>query len=127
MIPFDVRIENFLESVSFIADENRQRAMWIDGDPGRSFMISLGEIYAQFFDDNDIDNFISHELDASPLTPSQRVAIRSFRDSLNDFEGAPGRHEGPTSDAELLMNPEWNKIVSLAKATLSEFKNMPRT
>lgn len=121
MIPLEIRIQNFLDSVSFIADERRQRAMWIEGDPGKSFKISLGELYAQFFDDNDIDNFINDELDASPLPLEQRKAIRAFRDALNRFGKAPGKRNAG-NDSELIGDPEWNELVDLAKSTLVTFE-----
>ncbi len=121
MIPLDVRLKNFLDSVSFFADKRRQHAMWVEGDPGESFMISLGELYAQFFDDNDIDNFIADELDATPWTPEQREAVRSFRDALNNFSKAPGRPENSTKEADLVNDPEWNRVVALAKSTLAKF------
>ncbi|MBU1361904.1 MAG: hypothetical protein KKC79_11490 [Gammaproteobacteria bacterium] len=124
MIPLQIRLKNFLDSVSIVADERRQRSMWVERRlPDGSFMISLGELYAQFFDDNDIDNFIADELDVAPLDPKQRSAIRSFRDALNSFSKAPGKSESFETDAELIEDAEWKQLTMLAKTTLDAFTN----
>lgn len=122
MIPFDVRLVNFLGSASFIADKSLQRAMWIDGNTKVSSVISLGELYAQFFDDNDIDNFIADELDTAPLTNEQKNAIRSLRDALNDFSKAPGKTSKEMNDADVIEDPEWGDLIRLARATLTVFE-----
>jgi len=95
--------------------------MWVAGTQGVSSVISLGELYAQFFDDNDIDNFIEDELDVSPLAIEQRHAIRSFRDALNGFSKAPGKLSQPMSDADVIDDQEWNELVRLAQSTLTTF------
>lgn len=122
VIPLDVRLTNFLDSVSFVADKNRQRAAWVDGDTKASSVISLGELYAQFFDDNDIDNFIANDLGAAPLTSEQKDAIRSVRDALNDFSKAPGKPAASQqSSADVIDDPEWGNLIRLAQATLTVF------
>lgn len=121
VIPLDVRLANFLDSVSFVADKNRQRAAWVDGDTKASSVISLGELYAQFFDDNDIDNFIADDLGAAPLTSEQKDAIRSVRDALNDFSKAPGKPASQLSSADVIDDPEWGNLIRLAQATLTVF------
>ena len=126
MISLEVRVKNFLESVSLFADEGKQGDMWIDGKAVDSFVVSLGELYAQFFDDNDIDNFIADELDGTSLTLKQRAAIRTFRDALNAFSKAPGKPASFTDDALLLSDPEWKRLVELAKSTIVEFKSAHR-
>jgi hypothetical protein len=123
MIAFDVRIQNFLDSLSFMADINRQRAMWESKALKTSSVISLGELYAQFFDDNDLDSFIEKELDTSPLTVEQRGGIRAIRDALNGFSNAPSRSQVP-NDAALLYDPEWNKLVALAQSVLKLFPHL---
>jgi hypothetical protein len=121
MIPFDIRMQNFLDSLSFMADISRQRAMWETKALGRSSVISLGELYAQFFDDNDLDNFVQEELDTSPLTEKQRDGIRAIRDALNGFSKAPTKEREPVNDAALMYDPEWNKLVVLAQMVLKLF------
>lgn len=121
MIPFDVRLTNFLDSVCFIADKTRQREIWVEGNTKVSSVISLGELYAQFFDDNDIDNFIADELDTACLTAEQKDAIRSFRDALNSFSKAPGKAANQLSDADVIDDPEWGTLVRLAQLTLTLF------
>jgi len=121
VIPFNVRLANFLDSVSFVADKGRQRAMWVEGNTKVSSVISLGELYAQFFDDNDIDNFIADELDAAPLTNEQKDAIRSIRDALNGFSKAPGKTANQVNDADVIDDPEWGNLIRLAQATLILF------
>ena len=120
MIPLDVRIANFLDSVAFVADKKQQYAMWVKHDQSVSSVISLGELYAQFFDDNDIDNFVEYELDLSKLTSEQKQAIRSFRNALNAFSKAPGKVTHPLSDADVIDDPEWNELVKLAQYTLEK-------
>lgn len=121
VISFDVRLANFLDSVSFIADKTRQRAMWVEGNTKVSSVISLGELYAQFFDDNDIDNFIADDLETAPLTNEQKDAIRSIRDALNDFSKAPGKTAHQLSDAYVIDDPEWANLTKLAQVTLTFF------
>jgi hypothetical protein len=126
VIPFDIRLANFLDSVSFVADKTRQRAMWVEGNTKVSSVISLGELYAQFFDDNDIDNFIADDLDAAPLTNEQKNAIRSIRDALNDFSKAPGKTANQVRDADVIDDPEWGNLIGLAQATLTFFGKQKR-
>jgi hypothetical protein len=121
MITLDTRITNFLGSVAFLADKKRQTAMWRDHASNLSSVISMGELYAQFFDDNDIDNFIRDELDSAPLTELQRRSIRAVRDALNEFSKAPGTPNHPIDDADLIDDPEWTEIVRLAQTTLGTF------
>ena len=122
MIPLEVRVKNFLDSVSFFADKKQQHAMWVDGDPGDSFLMSLNEVYCQFFDDNDIDNFIADELDTAPLTSEQRHGIRLFRDALNKFSVVREKFSQPIRDADLITDPEWNELVVLAQSTLRKWQ-----
>lgn len=122
MIPIDVRISNFLDSVSFLADLERQRIAWSNKTPGATSVVSLGELYAQFFDDNDIDNFVRYELDTSPLNTEQRESVLAIRDALNAFSKAPGKTPQPVNDEELLSDPEWNTVVALAQSVLKVFR-----
>ena len=127
MIPFDIRMANFLGSTAFIADKKLQHAMWAERNKKISSIISLGELYAQFFDDNDIDNFIIDELDKSLLTKEQKEAIKVIRDDLNNFTKAPNRKTYQASDAELIDDPEWGQIVLLAQSTLNIFEKDKNT
>jgi hypothetical protein len=122
VISLDTRLANFLDSLAFFADIKRQQATWTGQHGAISSFISLGEAYAQFFDDNDIDNFIAEELDTSTLHPEQKKAIRVFRDALNSFSKAPGS-ENQVPDCELVNDSEWGNLVTLAKSTLLNFKN----
>jgi hypothetical protein len=88
---------------------------------GVSSVISLDELYCQCFDDNDLDNFIEEVLDTSPLTAEQRLAIRSFRDALNNFSEAREEIPQPMSDANVIDDPNWKELVNVAKSTLSVF------
>lgn len=124
MISIEIRIKNFLDSVALVADEQKQVNMWVDGKAVDSFVVSLGELYAQFFDDNDIDNFIANELDGASLSSGQCAAIRAFRDAMNAFSKAPGKPANFADDAFLLSDPEWKKLVEIAKSTIAEFKNI---
>lgn len=121
MISFEVRLANFLDSVSFIASKTRQHAAWVDRNEEISSVISLGELYAQFFDDNDIDNFIAEDMDAAPLTAEQKNAIRSIRDALNNFGGAPGKNLSSSSDVNVINDPEWGRLVRLSQEALILF------
>lgn len=88
MISLEVRLANFLGDVSFVADKKQQRAVWVTRSHGVSSVISLAELYCQYFDDNELDDFVENELDTSPLTSKQKHAIRSFRDALKSFSNA---------------------------------------
>lgn len=119
MIPLNIRIANFLDSVSFVADKNAQYSMWGGGDRSISSVISLGELYAQFFDDNNIDDFIEKDLFSSLLDEKEKEAIVFFRDKLRDFSKAPGKNE--INDAEIIEDSEWNDLIDIAKSTLKIF------
>ena len=121
MLPFSVPLHNFLELVSFVADLKHQREVWIDKKQGVSSLISLGELYNQFFDDVDLDGFIDFELEGAPLTQRQKIAIRVFRDALDAFHAAPGRGRKEKTEDDVLRDPEWNKLVGLAQQTLKLF------
>lgn len=121
MIPLEVRLANFIDSVSFVADKDRQRLVWVQRAKGVSSVYSLGELYSQFFDDNEIDDFIDHEMMNAPLSNAQREAIRRFRDALNAFSGSPGKGGGMKLESALIDDPEWNELVELATLTKNLF------
>ena len=119
MIPFEVRLSNFLGAVAFAADEKQQRAVWVDGVLGLTSIISIGEFYCQFFDDNDMDDFIANELSGSPLSAPQKTAVIEFRAALNRIETLQSYQED--DDRQTLETPEWRSLVQCAKRTLSVF------
>ncbi|WP_157084929.1 hypothetical protein [Hydrogenophaga palleronii] len=121
MITLDTRISNFLSSVAFFTDLDVQRAVWVDGAKGVTSVICPSELYCQFFDDNDIDDFIDNEMSTAAITDSQKMAIRTFRDKLNEFDIAFDDPMNPKTDAELIETKEWADIRKLAELTLEKF------
>ena len=119
MIPLDVRLANFLGTVAFVADKEIQRAVWIDKVPGITSIISIGELYCQFFDDNDMDGFIKDEMDESPLSTAQKSAIVQFSGALGVVEKLPSYADG--DDGQTIESREWNALVKCAKGTLVTF------
>lgn len=121
MISFETRIGNFLNSVSFVADKELQRRVWDEGESGITSIISIGELYSQFFDDNEIDDFINNEMKTSSLSKEQRDAIRKFRDALDEFSGAPWKQTSAAMNCNLSECREWNSLIELARSTLKLF------
>ena len=119
MIPFDVRLSNFLGAVAFAADEGRQRAVWVEKERGITSIVSVGEFYCQFFDDNDMDGFIQDELEVAPLNNAQKNAILEFRATLAAVEQLESYRDN--DDAKTLGSPEWKAVVSCAKRALAIF------
>jgi hypothetical protein len=119
MIPFDVRLNNFVEAVAFVADEEMQRLAWIDKVTGLTSIISVREFYCQFFDDNDMDGFIEDEMDSTSLSDSQKNAILQFRAALSLVEKLQSYRDG--DDRETIESAEWKTLVQCARRTLALF------
>ena len=119
MIPLDVRLNNFLGTVEFVADEQTHRAVWLEGATGITSITSLGELYCQFFDDNDMDSFINEELSNAPLSPPQKEAIVRFRTALGAVETLPSYKDH--NDRETIASREWKALVQCARETLRVF------
>lgn len=119
MIPFDVRLDNFVGAVEFAADEEMQRSVWIDKVPDLTSIISIGEFYCQFFDDNDMDGFIKDEMANSPLSSAQKDAVLQFRAALEPIERLQPYLNN--DDRKTLESPEWKALIQCAKRTLPFF------
>jgi hypothetical protein len=127
MIPLKLRLINFIDTVTFVADKEFQHKIWVQKIKGLTSVDSMGELYCQCFDDNAIDQFIDEELSTSPLNEMQKKAILDFRDALNAYYEIVFRYKIVwhrvwwkrrlmliKPESELINEPEWNKLVQLA-------------
>ena len=120
MYPIETRLKNFTDAVSFAADEDLQRTMWITRSPKPLTSIySISEFYGQIFDDSDIDDFIEKELPAASLTADQKRGILGFRDLLNLVEKTAAYRS--QDHARLCESPEWKAVVQCAKRILPRY------
>lgn len=110
-IPFEIRLQNFIGAVLFASDRDLQDKVWRQGTEYLTSIISPDELYCQVFDDNQLDQFIECELDASPLSEDQKIAVRAFRDALVAYDVHP---DIPFIDAEVLNDPRWLEVIELA-------------
>lgn len=120
MISLKTRLDNFIGVVSFVADKDQQALVWVKKVNNISSIYCLAELYNQFFNDNQIDDFIDNEMENAPLSEAQRIAIRRFRDALNAFNVAPGKLL-EKSGSDLIDDLDWNEIVKLAISTKQLF------
>jgi hypothetical protein len=119
MIPLDVRLSNFKDALEFAADEERQRAVWIDKVSGLTSIISVGEFYCQFFDDNDMAHFVKNEMIDAPLSDAKKNAILQFCAVLKPVEELESYRDD--DDPRTLESPEWKAVIQCAKRTLPIF------
>ena len=119
MIPLEVRVHNFVGAVQFAADEEMQRSVWIDKAAGVTSIISVGEFFCQFFDDNEMDRFITDEIADAQLSHAQKEAILNFCVSLKPVEQLQSYRD--SDDLKTLASPEWSAVVQCAKRTLPLF------
>lgn len=119
MIPIDVRLNNFVGAVAFAADERMQRSVWINKVAGLTSIISIGEFYCQFFDDNDMDGFIKNELTNAPLSDKQRDAVLQFRAALEPIRKLQSYRDN--DDKRTLESQEWKALIQCARRTLPLF------
>jgi hypothetical protein len=119
MIPLDVRLNNFVGALEFAADEEMQRSVWIDKVSGLTSIISVGEFYCQFFDDNDMAEFVKNEMIDAPLSDVQKNAILQFCAALEPVEKLQSYRDD--DDCRILESPEWKAVVQCARRTLPLF------
>jgi len=119
VIPLDVRLRNFVGAVAFASDEAKQRLVWVDKARGLTSIVSVGEFYCQFFDDNDMEGFIKEELNSAPLTQAQREAILALRAALEPVTHLASYRDN--NDQRTLESAEWNAVIQCAKHALSVF------
>lgn len=105
-------IQHYLE---YLADEDYQRRVWIEGERPHP-MAMVDDLIHFFFDDtrlaDDIDDCIGWYVRDAREATAIRAAVEAF-DAVLDKYGTKLR------DAEYVAKPEWAQVLATAKAALA--------
>lgn len=123
-VTYPSRRRELLLNVSALADRDYQERVWVRQDfPHEGFYDDFDEVIHFFFDDSDlaedpfngIGDILLDEEEARlchRLTSTLDSLLTEYGDSL--------------SDAQYISTPEWNAIISAAKAFLLKLKDEER-
>lgn len=106
-----------LEVLKEFASEDFQIRVWLKGEGPE--VSSFEEAVCKFFDDNVIDLLLDVEWRQVGLTENQRNKLKIFRDALDKFNDSVEESPHPK---DILFNPDWPKVRSLAKEAMDAFK-----
>lgn len=110
-------IQGLLSVAAEFADKNFQERVWLRGEGPE--ISSWEEAMCRFFDDYDVDSLLEKYAKELNLTTTQHSQLSALRDELNKF----GKRVGDSPTAEDVLNdPNWTKIRSLASAVHDAFK-----
>lgn len=111
-------LDNLIVVIKIIANKNYQEQVWLGKDAAR--FSSWGEIVNQFFDDNQIDEFLHGPWKESGLTEAQYLQLVTLRDVMdkncqqwNDFP----------DPQKVLISDDWKKV----RQTAQDFLNLLST
>ncbi len=103
-------LNQFLKNISHISNEEYQKRVWIRGE-GPEYD-DFDETVCHFFDDGDP---ILEKYKDYGITQNQYDLLMKFHKSFDEFA------ENNYHPKEFISNPEWKKIMKLAKEVLEAF------
>ncbi len=109
-------LHHILSVVRTVSDATYQERVWIRGEGPECD--SLTETYCNFFDDYDIDGFLSHCTKNELISPQQLTALREVRDAMDAFE-----FDSDQPDEVTLRDLRWEHIRKVAQSALAAFEN----
>lgn len=121
MMNQDEWLRSILTVVQIIADKKFQENVWLQGNCRDTSVISWEEAVSRFFDDSDVDDFISMHLAKAEFSEQQKFALQSLRDHFQAYIDKVPRVNGFIQPKALLSDIEWLAIICMAKETLRAF------
>ena len=105
---FELWIYNIRQSLKVSSDLNFQKEAWVDGT---KFSAGWHEEVSTLYDSHAFEEFLSKYKGSVELPEDVFNQLYYFCESLNKDEGKP-------SDQAIIKDPDWTKIVDLAKKSL---------
>lgn len=107
-------INNIRRKIKELSDTTLQRKLWLNEGNNTGLISSYAEAMCTLFDDNNFDEFIDLEACKRGISPDLIAELNKLRVLLNDYQEKP-------SDAEIIADPEWAKVVSQAKVVTEKW------
>ena len=112
-------IENLIDDIRCMSDLNYQNQVWIEGSiPG--IIDSWEERMCMFFDDKNIDNFLSNIDPKFNFTQHQIDQLKKLRDKVDYYCSMIPQY---INSYEVLQDSRWHEVVACAKETLKAFED----
>ncbi len=108
MISFELWTMNIKSNIEVFSDLKRQKEAWIYGKSVAGSFCWYEEII-QLLDDSHFEIY---------LTENQSKIPRVLYEALKKLQIELDLYEGQETDAEILKDPEWHKIVEQAKKVI---------
>ena len=115
------RVRELLRVVNRIADRDYQERVWLNA--AGTEVDSWEETICQFFDDYQADLLLAEGNEALAITPLQYAKLVSFKEALDRYAR---RFPDVISNRVVLEDPEWTKIIEMAKEVRQVFPDSKR-
>lgn len=113
----DKIIEHIYRMIVELADLSLQRKLWLNENNDTGLISSYAELMSSLFDDFGFDDFVEKGATKLGLSNSLILELSKLRELLNNYEEKE-------SDAEIISDPEWKKIVEQAEMVIQEWDKM---
>jgi hypothetical protein len=97
-----------------LSDIGLQRKLWLNEKNDTGLISSYSELMSSLFDDFNFDDFVENGATKIGLPNSLIIELSKLRELLNEYDEKD-------SDAEIINDPEWKKIVEQAKIVIKEW------
>ncbi len=105
-------LKSLLDTIRTIADEEYQEQVWIKK---LATLSDFDETMCHFFDDCSSDDIINYPKKYG-ITPAQHNKLIKLYNALRTYSD-----DSAGIESEVMQDPEWHKIRSIAKEVLIEF------
>lgn len=107
-------IENIHNKIVELSDLILQRKLWLNENNDTGLISSYDELMCSLFDDFNFGEFVNETTSKIGLSDKSILQLDKLKDLLNNYDKKK-------SDAEIISDPEWKKVVDQAKKVLKEW------
>lgn len=110
----DIITKNIYDDINELSSLSLQRQLWLNENNNTGLISSYVEVMCRLFDDNGVEGFID-------VTASKIGMSNELISELNRLRILLKSYKEKGSDAEIINDPEWKKIVEQAKIVIEEW------
>lgn len=107
-------LQGIYKIVTEISDRTFQERIWIKGEGPQ--VSSWTEVICRLFDDYDFDSFLDEYATQIGISSTLHKHLYQLRDKLNTYQQKE-------TDAEIVVDPEWQQISQFAQDILGSLEN----
>jgi hypothetical protein len=104
--------KNIYDKIIELSDVDLQRKLWLNKNNDTGLISSYVELMCSLFDDYCFNDYVDNIFYKIGFSEKCIVELKKLRDLLNDYD------EKEYSDAEIINDLEWRKIIKQAKIVI---------